>query len=162
MSQQDLNLPCPPLIYPSRKDRWLVVSVILLASLLIVLGVRQQEMHSAFRWLAPTWFILAAFLLWPLYGTWYAIFPDHLLIRFAGVIRRIPLTQIERVVPRKNARLAPALSLDRLCVVYTVSAGKMAGVKREVLISPVEPERFLRDLRIVAPWIQQSEAGPEK
>ena len=126
----------------------MIICLVLVASLFIVLGVKLFDHPTALGWLAPVFFVLAALTLWPLYGTWYAIFPDRLLIHCMGASRHIPLDGIERIIPIRSLRPAPALSLDRLCITY--SSG---GDRRELHISPMEPKRFLRELHVVAPWI---------
>lgn len=146
---QDLNLPCPPLIYPSKRDGWVVCCLVLLTSLFIILGIKTFEAHPPVVWLSPVLFLLAAVTLWPLYGIWYAIFPDRLLIHSVGFSRQIPLDQIERVISMRTGGLAPALSLDRLCITYTRD-----GMRKELQISPIERGRFLRELQVVAPWIE--------
>lgn len=74
-------------------------------------------------------------LVFPMY---YELQPNELLIKFGLASYRIPYTDITGVKPSRNPLSAPALSLSRLSIERTSGS--------EVLISPVDRERFLQEL----------------
>lgn len=86
--------------------------------------------------LASSIFLIAVALpLWLLMGTYYTVATDELRIRSGPFRWVIALSDIEHVRPSRSPISSPALSLNRLEIIY-------AGGKR-VLISPRNPERFL-------------------
>jgi Bacterial PH domain len=75
--------------------------------------------------------------------TSYSITPDRKLKIKGGFLvhMEIPIEQIRRIAPSRNPLAAPAFSLDRLEVFY--------GKGSSVLISPVNKEAFIQDLKAV-------------
>lgn len=151
---QDLNLPKPVIVYASKRDWWLILLVGLAMAMLILSGVKLLDHPPPQNLSGVACFLAATFLLWVLQGTWYAILTDRLLIVSACFRWQIPLDQITAISPTRNPLSSPALSLDRLSIQY------QSGERRRwVMISPVEQERFLHELKLVAPWIRMHFPG---
>ncbi len=81
----------------------------------------------------------------------YEIAPPFLRLR-CGLFRwRISLEGIREVYPSRNPLSAPAASLDRLRIDFTV-----AGRKRFALVSPRDREAFFADLAAASPGLERS------
>jgi membrane protein YdbS with pleckstrin-like domain len=76
--------------------------------------------------------------LWLLYSTRYSLSDSHLDIRSGPFAWRVPLGQVRSVSRTRNPLSSPALSLDRLRIEY--------GPSKWIMISPEDPERFIREL----------------
>ena len=82
-------------------------------------------------------------MLWlPFCNTRYSFEGEHLVIRSLWLTWRVPLQQIESVTPCFSCMSAPALSLQRLEIIYRVN-----GLNESILISPREREAFCRQLQ---------------
>lgn len=80
--------------------------------------------------------------LWILIGTRYVV-ADNLLTIVSGPLRwRIPVASIKSVTPTRSLWASPALSLDRLRIVY--------GRNRSVLVSPDDKAAFVSALGLAA------------
>ncbi|MCA9093900.1 MAG: PH domain-containing protein, partial [Planctomycetaceae bacterium] len=72
----------------------------------------------------------------------------------------IPLESIQRVALRRHSKrtallgYGAALSLDAIRIRW-----EREGLRREILISPVEQDDFLADLLLIAPWIEVERDG---
>jgi hypothetical protein len=73
----------------------------------------------------------------------YGLGGPDLLVRFGLCRLRVPLGDISEVRPTRNPLSSPALSLDRLLVMY----GRFGDA---VMISPADRDRFLDDLASTA------------
>ncbi len=127
--------------FPSKRDTWLVlvlwsgvgISVACVAPLVPQLS--RTAAIVAIGVCAAT----ALLCLWVLYGTYYDL-GNELLWIYSGPFRfRVPVAQIESVVPTRNPLSSPACSLDRLRISWR-------GGHR-IMISPEDKEGFLRALR---------------
>jgi FtsH-binding integral membrane protein len=126
--------------FVSKIDGWLLV--VLVGSALACLLAAGTMMIST----APGPWPLALVLIvigcvlpvWLLVSTRYMLTARTLRIRSGPFRWRIELADIRSVTPTRNPLSSPALSLDRLRIDY--------GVKRWVMISPLEQGRFLREL----------------
>lgn len=128
--------------YASKRDAW-VVLVIWASSLgCLYAGYAQMEsgVPATVRALMLVFFLAAAaFCLWVLYDTGYAITSRTLYVQSGPFRFSVPLDQIHSVTPTRSPLSSPACSLDRLDVRW--------GPKyRSVLISPAEKTGFLRQL----------------
>ena len=69
------------------------------------------------------------------------------LIVKSGILRwKIPLASIKEICPTRNPLSSPALSFDRLSILY--------GRHQIILISPENREDFLNELKNYAPGIE--------
>lgn len=126
--------------YRSRVDGLLALALFLVpCALFAALAAGLPTLPSALRLavllpLAGVW----ALALWSFLATSYRIDASTLTVRSGPLRWVIALSQIESVRPTREARSAPALSLDRLRISY-------AG-GRQLLVSPKDKEEFLRHL----------------
>ena len=88
-------------------------------------------------------FLASAFVCWILLSTCYALQGDSLVTRCGPFTWRIPLAEVTGIRESDSVRSAPALSMDRLEVVY--------GGGRVLVISPADKEGFAAALRRHAP-----------
>ena len=106
-----------------------------------------------FRSAVDGWFIALALVLpavtalvavglpvWLMVSTVYRVAGGMLTIRSGPFRWVIPLAEIETVKPSRSLLSSPALSMRRLEIRY-------AG-GRSILVSPTDPERFLRALGV--------------
>jgi membrane protein YdbS with pleckstrin-like domain len=75
---------------------------------------------------------------WLIRSTRYELSETTLRVRSGPWRWDIPITDIRAIVPTRSPLSSPALSLERLRIEY--------GTGRSLMISPVDPERFLRAL----------------
>lgn len=75
-----------------------------------------------------------AFFSWIIFGTFYHIEDDNLLVRSGPFRWRIAIKDIRRIIPTHNPLSSPALSLDRLRIEY--------GNGRSIMVSPADKEGF--------------------
>lgn len=139
--------------YSSKKDWWLyglvwgVVLVLLAVGLLYVLA---PFGNPALGWAlvrAGAGTLLA--LLLTTYPLNYEITETELVARSGFMRWRVPLADIQEVVPSRNAASAPAWSLDRLRIEYL-----KGGQSRVLLISPSDKRAFMRDLADATPGLE--------
>jgi hypothetical protein len=130
-------------MYKSKVDWWLAVLIILLfASGIAYLGacVYFYFETGVIRW----WYIvygvfttaLIIGLVWPIY---YVLKEDSLFIRHGLVRSTYKYSIMSMVKPSRNPLSSPALSLDRLMIVYEGTFGFF-------MISPQDKEGFMKDL----------------
>ena len=128
--------------FRSAVDRWFVALALVLPALVLAyVAVVVDFAHGA------TVIVIAAAALvalglpvWLMLSTVYRVDGGALTIRSGPFRWRIPLKDIETVQPSRSLLSSPALSIRRLEIRY-------AG-RRRILVSPAEPERFLRALGV--------------
>lgn len=135
--------------FPSKRDSWL------LGVLLAGLGVSCISLTASLLSPEPVptgigtvlSILIAAvlFVAWIWTGTDYTLTSGDLLVRSGPFRWRVPLAEIQAVNPTRNPLSSPALSLDRLEVVY-----RRGSV---LMISPRDKNRFLRSLVTQAPHL---------
>ena len=79
--------------------------------------------------------VVAALVLWITFATYYELEHDALVVRSGPFTWRVPLAEISAVRLSNSARSGPALSMDRLEILY--------GSRRSILVSPADKEEFL-------------------
>ncbi len=128
------------MIYRSKLDVWLAAVALAAAAVIVAWGLlpllaRQAWGHAA---VVAGMMVLLAALMYPLH---YALVDGELVVR-SGVQRwRVPLADIISVRPVVNFVASPALSLDRLEILYVEN-----GLEQSILISPEHQDEFLLDL----------------
>lgn len=139
-------------VYPSKRDRWLVL---LLWGGAILLAVAAAEIAgSPLHLMAKVGFMAltlggVALCLWPLYSTFYTLTDTHLVARCGPFRALVPLEAIQAVTPSRNPLASPACSLDRFHVRYR-------GSRLGLLISPEDKSAFLQSLARVSPGLKVS------
>nr|WP_235920138.1 PH domain-containing protein [Heyndrickxia coagulans] len=89
--------------------------------------------------------LFTLFLLSGWFHTFYILTDKVLKVRGGIFSWTIPLEEIEVITESKNPLAAPALSLDRLQVVY--------GKSKFILISPKDKSLFLKQIKKMRPEI---------
>lgn len=142
--------------FKSKRGMWPIVLIVVmdLVILLVIFSVlgRHAAVGAAVSMLIPLG-ILTGLLTWLFAATDYTVREDVLRIRSGPVRWTVPIGNIESIQPSNDWSSSPALSLDRLKIVYCES-----GVTREILVSPEDQDAFVRALRAVNPAIMSSRA----
>lgn len=126
--------------FRSKVDTWLGVALIgsVALSFTVACVVLLQGMPGG-AWLAIAVATTGAVLpLWILVDTQYVIDNRILLVRSGPFRWRIPLNEIRSIEPTRNPLSSPALSLDRLRIVY--------GKNRACMVSPSDREGFIAEI----------------
>jgi membrane protein YdbS with pleckstrin-like domain len=135
--------------FPSKRDAWLtgVMLAALGVSLIsLIATLLAPRTDSSFGWVLAIWLSAALFVAWLWTTTDYTLGSGELLVRSGPFRWRVPLAEIQEIEPTRNPLSSPALSLDRLEIVY--------GKSRRLLISPREKDRFLRAVVEQAPQLE--------
>ncbi|NYE58608.1 hypothetical protein HDG70_002359 [Carboxydothermus ferrireducens DSM 11255] len=77
---------------------------------------------------------------WVWFSTGYKIDENFLVIKSGPIKAKIPIKEITKIYKTRNPVSSAALSLDRLAIVF----GKNYD---EVIISPVDEDKFINELR---------------
>jgi hypothetical protein len=134
----------PARTYASKVDGWFVgilaLSGCAAVAGLIVAGVKESPLRAL-----QGGFILlgvAGFLVWLLRGTNYTLDGRNLIVRSGPLRWTIALddiTSVAKPAHRFRGNRSPALSMDRLEIIY--------GAGKRLMISPENQEQFLADLK---------------
>lgn len=139
-------------VYPSKKDIFVFIIICLIVSLASSIKAA-MESRTLLSWLITLLIVMgwmAMFLL--LFPIKYIIDGDNLLIRCGFQRKRISISQIIYVRRSHNLLASPALSVDRLEIVFK---GKYTD---SILISPRNRIDFVEDLKAINPDIDISKA----
>lgn len=102
---------------------------------------------SPLLWLPLALVFLAALIVcWILISTYYELRTGELLAHSGPFTWRIPLAEVTDVRESSSVRSGPALSMDRLEIIY--------GGGRVLMISPADKADFLAALRRRAPQLR--------
>jgi hypothetical protein len=100
----------------------------------------------------PTWVPLVAtsmaavVVAWIFLSTYYAFVEDRLEVHAGPFVWRIALREIRSVRRSATVRSGPALSMDRLEIIY--------GDGRIIVISPADQQGFLTELHLRVPRLK--------
>ncbi|MGZ8797288.1 MAG: PH domain-containing protein [Thermoanaerobaculia bacterium] len=135
--------------FDSRRDAWLVLllrglPIVILAVLAIGWDARHRGMAGPIAGVLILIVFEAFFFESLLRSTYYIIDGDTLIIRSSFLKWRVPIAKILSVTPTRSPVSSPALSLDRLAILYD---GK------RILVSPQDKRRFIEALRAINPAI---------
>ena len=97
-------------------------------------------------------FLVAAFVCWIFVATYYELREEELVAHCGPFTWRVPLASVIDVRESNTARSGPALSMDRLEIVY--------GDGRMLIVSPADKVRFLTALSRRTAAVSASAAGP--
>jgi hypothetical protein len=135
--------------FPSKRDGWLVGVLLAgfgISCLSLTASLLSPEPVPAGIGAVLSILVAAAlFIAWIWTATDYTLTSSDLLVRSGPFRWRVPLAEIQAVNPTRNPLSSPALSMDRLEVVY-----RRGSV---LLISPQDKNRFLRSLVTQAPHL---------
>ncbi|WP_216827555.1 PH domain-containing protein [Alkalihalobacterium elongatum] len=135
--------------YPSEKDLWLGIIIWATVLFSLMMPILGREM-IAFAIAIP----IAGFMVWLWFGTGYLLTDKQLKIKYGPFNKTINIADISKINKTKNPLSAPALSINRLEIVY----GKFYDF---TLISPVEERQFILELLKENPNIQLDEKVKE-
>ena len=129
-------------VYQSKRDGWIVV--LLWTAVIVMLvtagNVWVARVPLAFRLLLSILMtLMAAFVLWVLYGTRYTLTDKTLTVQSGPFRWVIDLEAIIEISRTRNPVSSPACSLDRLHIRYRPNPSGL-------MISPQDKDSFLRDL----------------
>jgi hypothetical protein len=135
--------------FDSRRDAWLVLllrglPIVILAVVAIGWDTRHRGMAGPIVGAVILILVEVFFFESLLRSTYYLIDGDTLVIRSSFLKWRVPIARIRSVTPTRNPLSSPALSLDRLAILYD---GK------RILVSPQDKQRFIEALRAINPAI---------
>lgn len=138
------------LIHRSKVDTWLALVLVLgfLGTAAgMVVGVTEGRIPAVVA--AIILLVDAPLMLWLPFSIRYGIGAGELRLSCGPFRWRIPVDAIREVRPTRNPLSAPAASLDRLRIDYTVR-----GKDRMALVSPRNKEAFLEDLALASPGLR--------
>lgn len=139
-------------VYPSKNDIFIFIIICLIVSLASSIKAA-MESRTLLSWLITLLIVMgwmAMFLL--LFPIKYIIDGDNLLIRCGFQRKRISISQIIYVRRSHNLLASPALSVDRLEIVFKEKNTD------SILISPRNRIDFVEDLKAINPDIDISKA----
>lgn len=90
---------------------------------------------------------LAILLIWSWFTTGYTVREAELIVQSGPLTKSISLHEIKKITKTKNPFTSPALSSDRLEIMY-------GDVYEVILISPFQKEEFIHLLVEINPKIQ--------
>lgn len=141
-------------VYRSKIDAWiLAIMIAVLAALtigMIAALAIGDWMHAAQRFFVSLG--IGGLVVWVMIGTHYTLSGRDLVVRSGPFSWRIDIGTISSVAPVRgvgmrirSSRSSPALSLDRLEIVY--------GNNKRLFISPAERDAFMKDITARRPSI---------
>lgn len=128
-----------------KKDRWLMALVIgpFVIAFVAILASFAFEPLTEVQWPIVFTFLLFIFMgtfIWQMYTqSYYALDQDVLRIKFGPFKLKIAYVDITDIKPSKNMLSGMALSLDRVAI---YKKGRLWQ-----LVSPVDKERFIREVK---------------
>ncbi|GJQ63135.1 MAG: hypothetical protein SCALA702_21880 [Melioribacteraceae bacterium] len=127
--------------FESKKDKWLVFVIWLSAVIMLATAVKVAYDGGFFLnlFLQPLNAGTVYLCLSVLYQTYYIVDGENLILRSGPITKIIKITDIEAVKPTKDVLSSPALSIDRLKILYKQS-------KAGIMVSPKEKEMFIREI----------------
>jgi hypothetical protein len=130
------------LVFKSAIDWWLYVAIVvsLLGVAIVAVQLASSASIEVTAFLVVVAILTAGLLLWPLLATTYSVDEDASKVNCGPSRWHIARADVVRVSPSRSVLSSPALSLDRLEIVY--------GNGRSLLISPKDKPAFLRALNL--------------
>lgn len=135
-------------VFRSRIDWWVWCVVVFFFTILIVAGI------GGMGWIT-FWIYLIGFgsiFLVILFGTWYAIEGDSLLVYQFCCPHCFPIKKIKSIQPIKSILASAALSTKRIAIRFTDRSVLRSSMPLE--ISPKNKEAFVKRLMEINPDIQ--------
>ena len=128
-------------VYKSKKDQWLVwitwfSNIVIIVSVIYLFFIEGITTYSLVYGISMILIVL--FLYFLLNLTYYVITDSELQVRSFFFKWNIRIDTIKKIFETNNMLSSPALSLDRLMIIY--EDGK------KIMISPVNKNEFLNDL----------------
>lgn len=126
--------------YRSKIDAWLLIVLIAAMAISGFAALKSVSEGPDAGWWTGFVIVLVGIVLpaWLIAATYYRFEARQLIVRSGPFRWRIPIAEITQVVPTSNPISSPALSLDRLKIVY--------GAGRTLLVSPRDQDDFRREI----------------
>lgn len=137
-------------VYETKKDGWIVVLLWATSIFMLIAAGSLWEGRAPFSFrllMCVLLLLMAAFVLWVLYGTRYTLTDSALIVRSGPFRWAIDLAAIDEVFPTRNPLSSPACSLDRLHIRFRPNPSGM-------MISPRDKAGFLRELAVRSPGLK--------
>ena len=125
--------------FKSKIDTWIALLIVAVAVMDIAfIVIFAMSSDSPVDKTIATLVLVAVFvlLIWLTFGTYYAVNKDTLRVVSGPFRWKISIADITSVTPTRAMWSSPAMSLDRLRIVY--------GNGRRIMISPADKQDFLR------------------
>lgn len=128
-------------VYKSKKDQWLVwitwfSNIVIIVSVIYLFYIEGITTYSLVYGISMILVVL--FLYFLLRLTYYVITDTELRVRSFFFKWNIRIDTIKKIFPTNNMLSSPALSLDRLMIIY--------GDEKKIMISPENKNEFLNDI----------------
>ncbi len=134
------------IVFRSKVDAKLWAIGLAMSAVALIAIITGPRLSTGVLWLPVIATVLvAAIVVWVVLSTYYEFKGDALVAHSGPFSWRIPLKEISAVRESSSVRSGPALSLDRLDIVF--------GAGRVLLISPEDKTGFLAALRRRAPQL---------
>ncbi|HEK9103271.1 PH domain-containing protein [Bacillus pfraonensis] len=128
--------------FPSKKDVWLYPIYLAGVAACFAPFLAGRDYFLLFFTIP-----IAVLLIWSWFTTGYRIKDEQLIIRYGPRKKRISIKDIRKISKTKNPLAAPALSFDRLEILY--------GSQFETeLVSPKDEQQFVCVLKNIHPQIE--------
>ncbi|RKD24350.1 hypothetical protein BEP19_08115 [Ammoniphilus oxalaticus] len=128
--------------FPSKKDVWLAF-VLWGSNVFCVIPLIIEWNLYVFLIVMP----IVGFICWIWFSTGYTIDGDQLIVQSGPIKKSVDIKSIRKIRETKNPLSAPALSLDRLEIIY----GRFGDL---ALVSPQDKQRFIELLQNIQPQIE--------
>ncbi|WP_416828303.1 PH domain-containing protein [Ectobacillus polymachus] len=128
--------------FPSKKDVWVYPiywGCVIVCLIPLVIG----RDYEALFFTLP----FAILLVWSWFKTGYKINNELLIIYYGPIKKRILIKDIKKITQTKNPLASPALSMDRLEIMYGSDFGM-------ALVSPKDKQKFVSLLKSMNPHIE--------
>lgn len=137
-------------VFKSRVDGWL--AMVAFGVPVVGISIPLSKLGVSVKALPPIAIVAAALMFeaWLFTTVQYRIEEGELRVRAAFLRWNIPIRDIRSITPTRNPSSSPALSLDRLSIVYG---------DKEILVSPIDKYRFIEVLRAVNSRITAPESS---
>jgi hypothetical protein len=127
-------------IYKSKIDWWLIIPFLVP----IYFGIISWKNNDKMGWLVIV--ATVAFVVFMYRSTYYIIDNNKLIVRSMFIVyEKIEISSIKKIYKTRNPLSSPALSLNRLAIVY--------NKYDEIMISPEEKQDFLEKILKINPDI---------
>jgi hypothetical protein len=131
--------------FSSKVDWWYFA---VMAAVALSLAVVAPAVVADHWWMTVVLASPLALLIWNLRSTFYVVNGDTLTVRCLLLRKTVPLTSVTKLRASRDPRASPALSLDRIEVLFGYDS---------VLVSPKDKVAFIHALRARKPSIAVEE-----
>lgn len=128
--------------FPSKKDAW-IYSIYLAGIAACFAPFLAGRDYFLLFFIIP----LAILLIWSWFTTGYTVENEQIIIRYGPMKKRISIKDIRKISRTKNPLAAPALSFDRLEILY-------GSQFQAELVSPKDKQQFVSLLKSIHPQIE--------